>query len=114
ESAFKLLKAAGLHLEQWQQETALATAKRLLVGLQACVVVWRLERGTTPQAARLRGLLVRLSGRQMKHGVAYTTPALLAGLGSVIQTLALLDQISPAELRQLLDSPWDLDEPQLE
>src|SRR5262249_2734886 len=37
ETYFKLLKSAGLHLEQWQQETALARAKRLTVASMACV-----------------------------------------------------------------------------
>ena len=46
ETDFKLLKSAGLHLEQWLQETALAVAKRLLVASMACVVVWGLaQRG---------------------------------------------------------------------
>jgi len=114
ESCYKLLKSAGLQLEQWQQETAAATVKRLLVGFQACVMVWRLERGTTPAASRLRKLLVRLSGRQMKRGVEYTTPALLAGLWVVVQTQALLEHIDPDELRELIEAAWDLDEPQNE
>ena len=44
ESYFKLLKGAGQQLEHWQQGTAAALAKRLLVASMACVVVWRLQR----------------------------------------------------------------------
>lgn len=40
ESFFKLMKSAGHHLESWQQESASAIAKRLLVASMACVTVW--------------------------------------------------------------------------
>src|SRR5512138_328832 len=69
-----------MHLERWQQETAPALAKRLLVAGMACVVVWQVSRSEAPEAAEVRRLLVRLSGRQMKWGVESTEPALLAGL----------------------------------
>lgn len=102
ESYFKLLKGAGLHLEHWQQETARALSRRLLVAAMACVLVWRVSRSTAPAAVTLRELLVRLSGRQMKWGVESTEPALLAGLWSLLQTLHLLDHYDPQQLRQLL------------
>lgn len=38
ESYFKLCKSAGQHLEDWQQETAAAMAKRLLIAAMAGVV----------------------------------------------------------------------------
>ena len=63
ESFFKLLKSAGHSIEQWQQETAAAIAKRLLVATMACVVVWQLARSEEPEASTLRQLLVRLNGR---------------------------------------------------
>jgi hypothetical protein len=44
ESYFKLLKAAGQQVEHWQQETAVATCRRLLVASMACALVWRLAR----------------------------------------------------------------------
>jgi Transposase DDE domain len=91
ESYFKLLKTAGLHLEQWQQETAAAVAKRLLVASMACVVVWHLARGESPEAAGVRRFLVRLSGRQMKRGVADTEPALLAGLWVLLALMRVLE-----------------------
>ena len=79
ESFFKLLKSHGHELEYWQQEGALATARRLLVAAMACVVVKQLEACQSEAAAEFRRYLVRLSGRRMKHKVEYTAPALLAG-----------------------------------
>jgi hypothetical protein len=107
ETTFKLAKSAGQNLEQWQQEDAFALSRRLLVALMACVVVWKLARGTTPQAAELRRVLIRLSGRQMKYGVEYTEPALLAGFWVLLQMLALLDHYDLDHLRRLVQSPWD-------
>jgi hypothetical protein len=78
ESYHKLLKGAGQQVEQWQQETAAAPARRLLVAAMACAVVWRLARDDRPQAAAMRDVLVRLSGRQMRRGKAargFTEPA---------------------------------------
>ena len=50
----------------------------------AGVVVWQLARNPAPEASALRPLLVRLSGRQLKRGTAFTEPALLAGLGILL------------------------------
>lgn len=111
ETTFKLLKSAGQNLEQWQQEDAFALSRRLLVALMACVVVWQLARGTTPEAAKLRQLLIRLSGRQMKYAVEYTEPALLAGLWVLLQMLTLLEHHDLDELRRLLAASWDCPEP---
>lgn len=80
ESMHLLLKSAGLHVEDWQQETAKRTLCRLLVACMACVTIWRLMGQNTPEAEECKDLLVRLSGRQMKWGVKATAPALLAGL----------------------------------
>jgi hypothetical protein len=101
ESYFKLLKSAGFHLEQWQQETAAAIARRLLVASMACALVWRLARSTEPEADQTRRLLVRLSGRQMGRGKSFTEPALLAGLWSLLQVQTALAHCSPDELLQL-------------
>jgi hypothetical protein len=101
ESFYKLLKSAGLEVEQWQQETAAAIAKRLLVGCMACVTVWALQRQQTPEAQECQRILVRLSGRQMKRSRPITTPALLAGLHVLLTMLSALEQYSPAELRTL-------------
>lgn len=101
ESFFKLLKGAGQQVERWQQQTAAALARRLLVASMACVVVWDLSRRDDPAAAELRKLLVRLSGRQMKWGKEYTLPALLAGLWVLLSVLEVLEDHSLDELRNL-------------
>ncbi|MBI3950925.1 MAG: hypothetical protein HY314_10785 [Acidobacteria bacterium] len=101
ESYFKLLKSAGQHVEQWQQETAQAVAKQLLVAAQAGVVVWALARSNEPEAEPARALLVRLSGRLMKRGKPFTEPALLAGMWVLLAMLNALDRYSVAQIRQM-------------
>lgn len=101
ESFFKLLKSAGLHLESWQQESALAIAKRLLVASMACVTVWEIAADNSPEAAELRALLVKLSGRQMQHNKEFTHPALLAGLWVFLSMLEMMEAYSPEELDRL-------------
>jgi hypothetical protein len=98
ESFHKLLKSAGLEVEEWQQETALAITKRLLVGCMACVTVWSLERQTTPAAEECKRFLVGLSGRQMKRHRPVTAPALLAGLHMLLTTLHVLTHYTPEQL----------------
>lgn len=102
ESYFKLLKGAGHHLEQWQQETAAALARRLLVAAMACVLVWKIARGTGPEAERVRAFLVRLSGRQMGAGRAFTEPALLAGLWVYLAMTDALEHYDLQEMGRLL------------
>ena len=79
ESFFKLLKSHGLQIEHWRQKTGFAVARRLLVGAMACSVISSLQEDQSRAAQRFRKLLVRLSGRMMKHGVESTAPSLLAG-----------------------------------
>lgn len=100
ESFFKLLKSHGHHLEQWQQESGPAIARRLLVAAMACVVVWQLDHDDSAKAMEFKDALVRLSGRQMKRTKRHTTPALLAGLGVLLSMSALLQQI---DIRKLTD-----------
>jgi hypothetical protein len=100
ESFHKLLKSAGLEVEEWQQETAAAIAKRLLVGCMACVTVWALQRQVTPEARACQAFLVRLSGRQMKRHRPVTAPALLAGLHMLLTMLEVLEHHSPAQIHQ--------------
>jgi hypothetical protein len=102
ESFFKLLKSHGHQLEQWQQETGIAIARRLLIAAMACVVVWRLQADDSPPAEELKNVLVRLSGRQIKRGHPPTAPALLAGLHALLAVLALLDQYDLQQLKSLL------------
>jgi len=101
ESFFKLLKSAGMELEQWQQETALRIARRLLVACMACVVVWRLQRANTPAEIALRDMAMQLSGRLTKPDVPYTAPALLIGLWRLLGALLLLETHSADELLEL-------------
>lgn len=101
ESFFKLLKRAGQHVEAWQQECAEAIARRLLVAAQVCVLVWALAQSSDPRVAPLRQLLVRLSGRLMKHKVAWTAPALLAGLWNLLAIIDALERYTLAELEQM-------------
>lgn len=103
ESFFKLLKSAGHELEHWQQRTAAAVARRLLVASMACVLVWQLGRDPSPTARTARRLLVRLSGRQMAYGRESTDEALLAGLWVLLAVAEVQQQYTPEELRQLTD-----------
>jgi hypothetical protein len=91
ESFFKLLKGHGQQLERWQQETGPAIARRLLVAAMACVAVWHLQADDSPEATELKGVLIRLSGRQTKRKRPHTAPALLAGLWVLLSMLALLE-----------------------
>jgi len=101
ESFHKLLKSAGLQLESWQQESAAAIARRLLVACMACVVAWQLEAQTTPAAKSCQTFIVRLSGRQMKRSRPVTTSALLAGLHVLLVMLQVLDEYTPNQIRQI-------------
>jgi hypothetical protein len=98
ESYFKLLKSAGQEVEHWQQESARAIARRLLVAAMACVLVWQVARDGSPEGSALRRLLVRLSGRQMGLGVEFTEPALLAGLWVLLALQEVLQQYRVEEL----------------
>ena len=100
ESYFKLLKSAGLQLEEWQQATAERLLRRLLIAGMACVTVWRLAGDPSPAAAGARSLLIRLSGRQMKRNRPFTEPALLAGLWVLLAMLDVLDHYPIADLRR--------------
>lgn len=100
ESYFKLLKSHGFQLEQWQQTSAAALAKRLLVTAMACVVVWQLQRANEPEAVAVRDLLVRLSGRQVRRGHV-TAPALLAGLWTLLAALELVEHYDLADLKRM-------------
>lgn len=107
ETYHKLLKGAGQQIECWQQETAQVFARRLTVAAMAGVVVWRLAREESPEAAEMREVLVRLSGRQMKRGKnarPLTEPALLAGLGVLVPMLELLMHYEVQELRDLVQA----------
>lgn len=100
ESYFKLLKSHGFQIDQWQQETADAILKRLLIAAMACVIVWQLQRATAPESLAVRDLLVRLSGRQVRRGQA-TAPALLAGFWVFLSAIELLDHYDLSDLKHM-------------
>ena len=109
ECFFKLLKTQGLHLEDWQQESGLAIAKRLLIACQACVLVWQLRQQDTPEAQEFKHFLVRLSGRQMKKNRPITPSALLEGLWHFLTLMDTLDHFPLERLFQFrhhVDSFW--------
>lgn len=99
ESYHKLLKTAGMNAEEWQQESGAAFAKRLVIASMACLTVWHLQRDESEEASRLKAILVRLSGRQMRHKVTHTAPSLLAGLEKL---LAVLDLLETEKLPEIL------------
>lgn len=101
ESFFKLLKSSGLELEYWQQETALAIARRLLVAAMACVTVWQLQREKTQAAEKMKLLLMHLSGRATKRSRPVTTPGLLQGLFVLLPILELLKEGDLASVQSL-------------
>jgi hypothetical protein len=107
ESLFKLLKSAGQQVEHWQQQSGEALAKRLLVAVMACALVWRLQRHPAAEAQTLRELLMQLSGRQVEWGREQTAPALLAGLWALLAMLEVLEQHSVEELRRLKELVLD-------
>jgi hypothetical protein len=109
ESYHKLLKSAGQQIECWQQESAETLSRRLVVAAMSVVIVYRLAREDSPEAAGMRDLLVRLSGRQMKRGKnarPFTEPALLAGLSMLLPMLELLRHHSVSELRRLTEATF--------
>jgi hypothetical protein len=69
----------------------------------ACVLAWRLAHSTAPQAAEVRRLVMRLSGRQLGWGQEFTEEALLAGLWVLLAMVEVLKQRTPEELRQMAD-----------
>ena len=88
-------------MEAWQQESGVALARGLVVASMACAVVWQAARLEGASGERLRELLVRLSGRQMKHGVPFTLPSLLAGLWVLLAMTEALAHYDLSELREL-------------
>jgi hypothetical protein len=102
ESYFKLLKSAGQNAEAWEQHSAMAVAKRLVIASTACLAVWCLQQEESEEAAEVRRVLVRLSGRQMNYQVESTAPALLAGLEKLLAALDLIANYDIDEIRTLV------------
>lgn len=103
ETYFKLLKNHGQELEQWQQQTGEAIAKRILVASMACVAVVQIQNDSSESAKKNKRILIRLSGRQMKYGVESTPPALLAGYMVLLSMTDLLESpdVDIGELKRI-------------
>ena len=101
ETYHKLLKSAGMNAEDWRQQEGEAFLRRLCIASLACLTVWHLQRDESAEAAKLRATLVRLSGRQMKHKVESTAPALLAGLERLLAIDDLMQRDDLAEILAL-------------
>lgn len=82
----------------------MSIARRLLVASMACVFVWRIANAKGAPAEKIRNILVRLSGRQMKWGKEYTYPAILAGLWIFLSMQNTLQQHKLCEIESLLAS----------
>lgn len=106
ETYFKLLKSHGQELEQWQQQSGEAIAKRILVASMACVAVLQLQNDDSDEAKKTKKVLIRLSGRQMKYGVESTAPALLAGFMVLLSVTDLLESpdVDIGELKRMAAS----------
>jgi hypothetical protein len=111
ESYHKLLKTAGMNAEEWLQHSGVAFAKRMAIASMACLTVWHLQQDTSDEATRLKAILIRLSGRQMKYKVKDTAPALLAGLEKLLAVVDLLENHNLEEIlglaRRLLPTLFD-------
>lgn len=97
----KLLKSSGWQMQDWQQESASAIAKRLAVVSMASALVWLIQFSSAPEAEGLRDELMRLSGRQTKRRQPVTAPALLAGLWTLLSAADLLQRYSPEQILSL-------------
>jgi len=91
ETYFKLLKSSGFNLEKWQQETAGAIFKRLLIASYACLLVWQIEHSNHQNIIEVKKFLVKLSGRLVSRDKDSTSPALLAGIWSFFSTMDILE-----------------------
>jgi hypothetical protein len=107
ETYFKLLKSSGFNLEKWQQETAEAIFKRLLIASFACLLVWQIEHSNHKNIIEIKEFLVKLSGRLIARGKVSTSPALLAGIWSFFSTMDILELY---DIEKLLSMKKELNE----
>jgi hypothetical protein len=91
ETYFKQMKSAGLEMEHWQQTTGSAIMLRLLVASMALVLIWQLQRLSTPESIDFKDLLVRLSGKTHKRNKLYTTGILLSGFFVLLRIFDFLE-----------------------
>lgn len=101
ETYFKLMKSHGMQVEDWQQETAAAIFRRLLIASMAMVTVWHLMANDDPETTEFKKTLMKLSGRQTKRSKQFTAPGLLAGLWSLLSMLSVLETTDIDSLRRM-------------
>ncbi len=65
-------------------------------------MVWQLINDNSQKAIELRQFLVRLSGRQMKHKLKFTAPAVFDGYLKLLSAHELLKQVTPDEIAQMV------------
>ncbi len=107
ETYFKLLKSSGFNLEKWQQETAEAIFKRLLIASYACLLVWQIEHSNHKNIIDIKQFLVKISGRLVARGKISTSPALLAGIWAFLSTIDILELY---DIEKLLSMKKELNE----
>jgi hypothetical protein len=94
ESYFKLMKSASQELEHWQQQSAPAIFKRLLVASMAVATVWQIQASETDEAAEIKTVLTKLSGKARKRGRPPTTGILLSGFFVFLQFFDFFESIN--------------------
>ena len=87
------MKSGGQQLEHWQQESASAILKRLLIASMACATVWCLQESKDAESEELKAVLVRLSGKRLKRGRPPSAEILLSGLFVWLQMFDFLVSI---------------------
>ena len=107
ETYFKLLKSSGFNLEKWQQETAEAIFKRLLIASYACLLVWQIEYSNHKNIIKIKEFLVKISGRLVAREKVSTSPALLAGIWAFLSTMDILELY---DIEKLLSMKKELNE----
>ena len=98
ESFFKLLKSQGFNLEEWQQTTAKATFKRLIITAFAIIAVLHIANQKSKEAKELRDFLILLDGRYIQRGKEYTLPSLLGGLFILLRIFDTIENFSLEEI----------------
>jgi len=91
ESYFKLLKSSGFNMEEWQQQTAEAVFRRLLIVSYACLLVWQIEHSNKKNIIEIKKFLVRISGRLVPRKKVSTSSALLAGIWNFFSTMDIIE-----------------------
>ncbi|MDR3198695.1 MAG: hypothetical protein LBU34_12580 [Planctomycetaceae bacterium] len=85
------MKSTGLEMEHWQQTTGSAIMLRLLVASMVLILIWQLQRLSTPESIDFKDLLVRLSDKTHKRKKPYTTGILLSGFFVLLRIFDFLE-----------------------